>query len=61
MSNKQGNRFSKKLQESLEEGPGVDSAERQPSGWDPYEVWRTRVKDPQENRLSLKPRPCIEG
>jgi hypothetical protein len=29
-----------------------DKIERRATGWDPYEVWRTRVKAPQNsNRL----------
>lgn len=29
--------------------PAYDSPDRAPSsGWDPYEVWRTRVKDESE-------------
>ncbi|HEY8507186.1 MAG TPA: hypothetical protein VIL32_02450 [Steroidobacteraceae bacterium] len=30
---------------------GQDNAERQTTaGWDPYEVWRTRVKAPMDNQ-----------
>jgi hypothetical protein len=25
-----------------------EKIERRASGWDPYEVWRTRVKEPQD-------------
>jgi hypothetical protein len=46
---------------------GLDRLARPQSGWDPYEVWRTRVKgaatvmqerepDPLRQRLSLAPK-----
>ena len=55
MPTKKVSRFSNELRKSLTEKPGADSAtEADREGWDPYEVWRTRVKDPQEYRLSLK-------
>lgn len=61
MSTDKGKRFSNELRKSLTEKPDVDSASGSESqGWDPCEVWRTRVKDPQEYRLSLKPRPWME-
>ena len=61
MSTDKTSRFSNELRKSLTEKPGAESAtEAECEGWDPYEVWRTRVKDPQEYRLSLKPRPWME-
>jgi hypothetical protein len=33
--------------------PPADKNERRTSGWDPYEVWRTRIQAPQN---SARPR-----
>jgi len=36
---------------------GGDSAERPASGWNPYEVWRTRVKDSASETPEHEPDP----
>jgi hypothetical protein len=44
-------------EEFTADADGVDAAERPHSGWNPYEVWRTRVKESSSGTPEREPDP----
>ena len=52
-----GRRNSSAANEEFTATDGGDSAERPASGWNPYEVWRTRVKDSASETPEHEPDP----
>jgi hypothetical protein len=45
--------------------PATPSSQKQPSGWDPFEVWRTRVllprlADQREEKAAATPVPPVQ-